>query len=63
MGAGATGAAAAGELSRGGLKKKTMYVRTLFGQDWTFVHARRRDFFYRVFEFALSRNAQKRTTP
>ena len=37
-----------------------MYVRTLFGQDWTFVHVRWREFFYRVFEFPLSRNAQKR---
>jgi hypothetical protein len=42
-------------------KKQPMYVRTLFGQDWTFVHVRWRDFFYRVFEFPLSRNAQKRT--
>jgi hypothetical protein len=42
--------------------QKTANVRTYFiWPGLTFLHARYRDFFYRVFEFPLSKNAQKRT--
>jgi hypothetical protein len=53
----------AGPLRKGRQKKmkktnQCAYVHTLFGKD--FGLDARRDCFYRVFEFPLSRNAQKR---